>query len=53
MILIDLHKAFDSIDREILFEILEETEVDRTIINILKGAYKNEKSTLLLNGERT
>ena len=53
VILIDLQKAFDSIDREILFEILEETEVDKTIINILKNAYQKEKSALVINGVRT
>lgn len=53
MILIDLQKAFDSIDREILFEILSETEVEKTPIDILKSAYQREKSALLINGERT
>ena len=53
MILIDLQMAFDSIGREVLFEILEETEVDKTIIDILKCDYQNEKSSLLINGERT
>ena len=53
VVLIDLQKSFDSVDREVLFEILAETEVDRTIIDILKNAYQHERSSLLLNGERT
>ena len=53
VILIDLQKAFDSIDREILFDILQETEVDATTTDILKSAYQTEKSALLLNGART
>ena len=53
VILIDLQKAFDSIDREILFDILQETEVDATTTDILKNAYQTEKSALLLNGTRT
>ena len=53
VILIDLQKAFDSIDREILFDILSETEVEKTPIDILKSAYQREKSALLINGERT
>ena len=50
IVLIDLQKAFDSVNREVLFEILEETAVDKTVIDILKSAYQHEKSSLILNG---
>jgi len=53
VILIDLQKAFDSIDRELLFELLEETGIDPTIPDILKSTYQHEKSTLSLNNKRT
>ena len=53
IILIDLQKAFDSVDREILFEMLQESGIDETVTDLLKSAYAGEKSTLMLNGERT
>ena len=53
VILIDLQKAFDSIDREILFEMLQETETDGTVIDILKSAYQRERSSLKINGQNT
>ncbi len=47
--LIDLQKAFDSVDRELLFNLLEDTGIDPTISDILKSAYAHERSALLLN----
>ena len=53
IVLIDLQKAFDSVNREILFEMLEETEMDSTICDILKSAYQKEQRALRLNGKLT
>ena len=53
IILIDLQKAFDSVDRTLLFNLLEDTEIDPTIADILRSAYTNEKSALKLNNKRT
>ena len=32
---------------------LQETGTDETVIDLMKSAYKNEKSSLKLNGEST
>lgn len=53
IMLIDLQKAFDSVDRELLFELLENTGIDDTVSDILKSAYSSEQSSLLLNKRRT
>jgi hypothetical protein len=53
IMLIDLQKAFDSVDRELLFELLENTGIDDTVSDVLKSAYSAEQSTLLLNRRRT
>ena len=38
-ILIDLKKAFDSVNREMLFDILKETGIEHTVSDILKDVY--------------
>ena len=53
VMLIDLQKAFDSVDRELLFHLLESTGIDHTISDILKSAYSMEYSSLLLNNAPT
>lgn len=50
IVLVDLQKAFDSVDREDLFNLLEQTEMDTTVTNILKSAYSGEISRLILQG---
>lgn len=42
--LIDLQKAFDSVDRELLFELLQNTGVNETVTDIFKSAYSTETS---------
>ena len=36
-----------------LFELLDETQIDPTIPDILKSAYSKERSALKINGHRT
>ena len=37
---IDLQKAFENVNREMLFDILEETGIDQTLSDLLKSAYQ-------------
>lgn len=53
VMLIDLQKAFDSVDRELLFNLLDDTGVNPTLCDILKSAYTSETSSLLLNNAPT
>jgi hypothetical protein len=49
--LIDLRKAFDSIDRKQLFDNLIELNYPQDVVNILGSAYQRETSRLILNGK--
>lgn len=50
-VLIDLKKAFDSVNREQVFGILDTTTVPGNIKDILKALNGTETSHLLLHGE--
>lgn len=51
MWLIDIKKAFDSIDRDQLFDLLKLSNFDPTTSEVLKAMYKTETSRLILNGK--
>jgi hypothetical protein len=51
--LIDLQKAFDSIRRDHLFELLHKHKFPVDTINLVKLLYQNESSALLLNRNRS
>lgn len=46
---LDLAKAFDSVNRKLLFETMEMREVDKNIIRILKQMYAGEESAIIMN----
>ncbi|XP_024891452.1 trichohyalin-like [Temnothorax curvispinosus] len=45
-IFVDLKAAFDNVDREILWKIMEEKEVERSLINKIKEIYKETEVTI-------
>lgn len=47
---IDLEKAFDGVDHEFLWKVLEQFGFPRIFIECLKRLYKNATSTVLFNG---
>ena len=47
--LIDIKKAFDSINRDQLFSLLADEGIDPHTIEILKSIYRSEQSSLILN----
>ena len=47
---LDLAKAFDSVDRKILFETMRERDLDDQIIRMLREMYMGEKSAIITNG---
>lgn len=48
---IDLRKAFDSIKRNQLFDILKEYDYPKDVVAILQEMYAKETSRLILNGD--
>ena len=48
--LIDIQKAFDSIGREMIFDLLRQSRFDPHVLGLLKAMYKTETSSLILNG---
>ena len=50
---IDFQKAFDSVDRNALWRIMELYGIPIKIIDLIKNFYENSTCTTLVNGERT
>ena len=50
---IDYTKAFDSINHNKLIESLEKTEIDGKDLRIIANLYKNQFSSIKINGELT
>jgi hypothetical protein len=48
-VLIDLQKAFDSVRRDHLFQLLQKRQFPEETINRVRMLYRNEQSALLLN----
>ncbi len=44
--LLDITKAYDRVDRDILWEIMEQMGVHRKLLNNIKSSYKNPSTTL-------
>jgi hypothetical protein len=44
---VDLKKAFDSVQRQGLFEKLHKIGLDQKTINLLKGMYKNTHTSII------
>ena len=51
--LIDIAKAFDSVSRPNIFNLLEVAEYDQHEAGLLKAIYKTETSSLIINGRIT
>ena len=51
--LIDIKKAFDSVEREQTFNLLELSGYDQHEAGLLKAIYRTETSSLILNGKVT
>ena len=49
-VLIDIKKAFDSVDRNMLFETVLDLEVRRKTVTMLNRMYDGKKSMTLMNG---
>lgn len=50
---IDFTKAFDSINREYMFKILENYGIPKKIVNAIKSPYMNTTAKVLVNGQIT
>ncbi len=50
---VDFKKAFDSVDRTMLFKILRNYGIPESITNAIKVLYSNSKSDVLVDGEIT
>lgn len=48
---VDLEKAYDSIPRNKLFEVLLEYNVEGKIFRVIESIYKESKAAVRLNGE--
>ena len=48
--LIDIQKAFDSVGREMVFDLLRQSGLDPHVLELLKAIYRTETSSLILNG---
>lgn len=48
---LDLSKAFDSVNRKILFDTMFDRNVDPQLIRILQAMYSGEKSAIVFNGK--
>ena len=46
----DFKKAFDSINREIMFSILRHYGIPEKIVNAIKTIYKNSRSAVIVEG---
>lgn len=49
--LIDFEKAFDSVRRDSLWEIMQQSDITSKIINIVKLRYKTDKCAVLDDAE--
>ena len=49
----DFEKAFDSVDREILWKILKQHGITETLISIIVCQYKNSKCRIIYGGGLT
>ena len=47
---IDQEKAFDKIDRDFLYKIMEKLGYSKTFINFIKKIYQNTESMIYNNG---
>ena len=50
---IDIEKAYDRVDREILWKVLEKVGFSRKIVNIIKSMYVNTEATYILGDIET
>ena len=49
----DFTKAFDSINQNFLFKVLERMNFPTKFINVIKSIYKNASSNIMVNGCKT
>lgn len=53
IMLIDLKAAFDSIDRDIIWKVMEELEITQKIIEVTKSTYNRVKGKVQMGGKRS
>ena len=46
LIFIDLHRAYDNVDRNILFKLLEEKSIPNNVIKLLQNMYSKFRVTI-------
>lgn len=53
LIFVDMEKVFNNLNWEFMTNMLEEIGIGTNFINAIKGIYKNQKSYLIINDDRT
>ena len=48
---VDLEKAFDSVDRSMMWRVLEMYGVNKTLLNAIRAIYQNSRSCVRVDGE--
>ena len=51
LIFIDLQKAFDIVPQKLLYKALEKAGIDKSLINVIRLIYKDNKSKMEMENE--